>query len=353
MKLLATLGSCFVVGLALFGCSKKEPAPEPAATSEPAAAASSAAAPAPEPTGPALKIAYSDWPGWVAWDIGIQKGWFKEAGVAVDFSWFEYVPSMDAFAAGQVDAVAMTNGDALVTGSTGAKSVAILLNDYSNGNDMVVAKPGIKSVKDLKGKKIGVEVGFVSHLLLLKALESAGLKESDVTLVNMPTDQTPQALGDGAVDAIVAWQPNSGQALKALPGSKAIYTSANAPGIIYDVLAVSPKSLAARRADWKKVVKVWFRIADYVSDPKNSAEVTKIMGARVGLSGPEYAGLMKGTYFLGKEGNLKHFKKGKDLTSVFYSNTVVDKFNLDFEVYGTSEDLPLYLDPSLVMELAK
>ena len=188
---------------------------------------------------------------------------------------------------------------------------------------------------------------------MLKALQSAGLKESDVTLVNTPTDQTPQALGGGAVDAIAAWQPNSGQALKALPGSKAIYSSANAPGLIYDVLAVSPASLAAHRAEWKKVVKVWFRIADYVNDPKNAAEVSKIMGARVGLSGPEYAKLLKGTFILGKEGNLKHFKKGTDLSSVYGSNKVVDKFNLDYKVYKTTQGATSYLDPSLVAEVAK
>ena len=50
-----------------------------------------------------LKIAYSDWPGWVAWEIGVQKGWFKEAGVDVEFLWFDYVPSMDAYVAGKVD----------------------------------------------------------------------------------------------------------------------------------------------------------------------------------------------------------------------------------------------------------
>src|ERR1051325_558833 len=109
-------------------------------------------APAAAPAGPAksakgalppLKIAFSDWPGWTAFEIGIQKGWFKEAGVDVDFSWFEYTPSMDAFAAGKVDAVMMTVGDALVTGAPGARSVGILITDYSNGNDMNVAKKGI------------------------------------------------------------------------------------------------------------------------------------------------------------------------------------------------------------------
>ena len=111
-------------------------------------------------SGEVLRIAYSDWPGWVAWEIGIQKGFFKDEGVDVDFTWLDYVPSMDSFAAGKVDAVCMTNGDALVTGATGKKGIGILINDYSNGNDMVVARQGIDSVAALKGKKIGVEVGF-------------------------------------------------------------------------------------------------------------------------------------------------------------------------------------------------
>jgi NitT/TauT family transport system substrate-binding protein len=190
-----------------------------------------------------LKIAYSDWPGWIAWEIGVQKGWFKEAGVDIDFMWFDYVPSMDAYVAGKVDAVCMTNGDALVTGATGKPSVGIIINDFSNGNDMIVAAPGIDSVKDLKGKKVGLEEGFVSHLLLLTGLEKNGLTADDVTIVNTPTNETPQVLASKAVDAIGAWQPNSGQALKSLPGSKPVFTSADAPGIIYDLLYVSPESL--------------------------------------------------------------------------------------------------------------
>src|SRR5450755_440611 len=100
-----------------------------------------------------LTIGYSDWPGWVAWQVAIDKGWFKEAGVDVKFEWFDYSASMDAYAAGKLDAVLMTNGDALVTGAGGARSSMILITDYSAGNDMIVAKPGIKSMADLKGKK--------------------------------------------------------------------------------------------------------------------------------------------------------------------------------------------------------
>jgi ABC-type nitrate/sulfonate/bicarbonate transport system substrate-binding protein len=103
-----------------------------------------------------LTIGYSDWPGRVAWQVAIDKGCFKEAGVDVTFQWFDYSASMDAFAAGKIDGNLMTNGDTLVTGAGGGKGIMIMLTDYSNGNDIIVGKPGTKTLKDLKGKKIGI-----------------------------------------------------------------------------------------------------------------------------------------------------------------------------------------------------
>ena len=195
MKRRSLLGWGLSTTLGLAGCKTKEPKPsEPTTTAHTSASTLTASGP--------LRLAYSDWPGWVAWDIALEKGWFKEAGVEVAFSWLEYVPSMEAFSEGKADAVCMTNGDALVAGSSGAKSVGILLNDYSNGNDMVVARPGIKSLSELKGKKVAVEVGFVDHLLLMEGLKSVGLSESDVDILNTKTQDTPAALQAGSVSAI-------------------------------------------------------------------------------------------------------------------------------------------------------
>lgn len=294
-----------------------------------------------------LKIGYSDWPGWVAWEVAIEKQWFDEAGVEVQFEWFDYVASMDAFAAGQLDAVAMTNGDALVTGATGAKNVMILINDYSNGNDMVVAKPGIDSIKALKGKQVGVEIGFVGHLLLLNALKDNGMSESDVELVNVPTNETPQVLASGDVDAIVAWQPNSGMALSMVPGSKRIYSSADEPGLIYDVLAVSPQSLAANRDAWKKVIDVWYRVVDYLNDPKTREDAIAIMASRVGLSPDEYKKFVGGTKILSKAEAEQFFAKGDDFTSLYGSSKIADEFNVDNQVYDEAQDIEAYIDGSL------
>ncbi len=294
-----------------------------------------------------LTIGYSDWPGWVAFQVAIEKGWLKEAGLDVNFQWFDYSASLDAFAAGKLDANLMTNGDALVTGAGGGKSVMIMLTDYSDGNDMIVGKPGIKSVQDLKGKKIGIEVGLVEHLLLLHGLQAAGLKESDVTLVNAKTNETPQVFASGQVDAIGAWQPVSGEALKAIPGSQSIYTSAKAPGLIYDVLAVSPASLSAHREEWGKLIKVWDRVVHYIQDPKTQDDAVKIMAARSGLEPAAYKPLLAGTHLLDVADGAKVFKKAEGLGSLYGSSKVVDDFNVKNAVYKEAQDVDGYIDPSL------
>jgi NitT/TauT family transport system substrate-binding protein len=308
----------------------------------PAAAAMTLSAQAAQP----LKIGYSDWPGWVAWQVAIDKNWFKEAGVPVTFEWFDYSASMDAFAAGKIDAVTMTNGDALVTGSAGGKSVMVMLTDYSNGNDMIIGKPGVRSIKALKGKKVAVEMGFVEHLLLLNGLKKAGMKESDVTLVNAKTNEMPQMLASGDVDAIGAWQPIAGQTMKSVPGAKPIYTSADEPGLIYDVLAVNPTSAKQRRADWIKVVKVWDRVVKYINDPKTQPDAVKIMAARVGVTPEIYLPLLKGTKLLSLDEAKKIYVKGDGFKTLYGSSKIADEFNVANDVYKTPQDLNSYLDAS-------
>ena len=299
-----------------------------------------------------LKIAYSDWPGWVAWEIGIKKGWFKEAGVEVEFEWYDYVASMDAYVAGSADAVCMTNGDALVTGATGKPSVCIIMNDISNGNDMIVAAPGIKTIKDLKGKKVGVEEGFVCHLLLLKGLKDNGMSADDVEIVNTPTNETAQVLKSGAVSAIGAWQPNSGQALKAVSGSSPVFTSADAPGIIYDGLFVSAESLEKNKEEWAKVVTVWYKIVDFMKDEDNVDEALAILSKRVNLKPEEYEPFLEGTYILTLEEALKRWEDAEGLGSIYGSTKYVDAFNLEFEVYEKAQDAAKYLDPSFTKAYA-
>jgi NitT/TauT family transport system substrate-binding protein len=298
-----------------------------------------------------LRIAYSDWPGWVAFDIGVKKGWFAEAGVKVELVWMDYLKSMEAYATSKVDAVTMTNGDMLVTGAQGGRSKAILVTDFSNGNDMIVAGPGINSLADLKGKKVGLEVGLVEHLLLLKGLEKYGVDPATVEIVNTPTDQTPEALAAGTVAAIGAWQPHSGRALSLVKGSKPIWTSADSPGLIYDLLCVNPQSLIERREDWKKVVKVWHRISDYIANRKTLPDAIDIMAARTEMGRVDYLPLMAGAFILSPDEAYRRFSGTVGLDSLIGSTRVADDFNVANKIYEKPRPVESYFDISLIQEV--
>jgi NitT/TauT family transport system substrate-binding protein len=300
------------------------------------------------PAAPAsLRLGYSDWPGWIAWQVAIDKGWLAQAGLDVKFEWFDYSASMEAFSAGKIDGDCVTNGDALVLGAGGTRNIMIMLTDYSNGNDMIVARPGIKTLNDLKGRKIGIEIGLVEHLLLLDGLKRVGLSPNDVTLVNSKTNETPQILASGQVDAIGAWQPNSGLAMKAVPGARPVYTSAQAPGLIYDVLIVSPSILAQHRAEFSKLIQVWEHVVSYINDPKTRDDAVQIMAARVGLAPAQYQSLLAGTHLINIAEAKKVFGRGPGLESLYGSSQNADDFNVHNAVYKQPQKIDSYIDPAL------
>jgi NitT/TauT family transport system substrate-binding protein len=134
-----------------------------------------------------------------------------------------------------------------------------------------------------------------------------------------------------------------------LPGSKAIATSKDAPGLIYDMYVASPSSYANRKADWEKVVKVWYRVVDFVNNPKTQPEALSIMSARVGLTAEEYAPLLKGTKILSLDESKAAFKKADGLSSIYGSSKVADDFNLKYGVYNESQSPDSYIDPSITL----
>jgi NitT/TauT family transport system substrate-binding protein len=294
-----------------------------------------------------LRLGYSDWPGWVAWQVAIDKGWLAQAGLDVQFQWFDYSASMDAFVAGQLDGDLVTNGDALVMNASGTRNVMILVTDYSDGNDMIVARPEIHSLRDLRGRKVGLEIGLVEHLLLLDGLRRAGMTQNDVVLVNAKTNETPQVLASGQVAAIGAWQPNSGEAMRAVPGAHPIFTSAQAPGLIYDVLAVSPQSLAIHRDDYLRLIGVWNRVVHYIVDPATQADAIRIMAMRVGLTSAQYRSLIAGTHLLDSHAGKQVFMPGAGLGSLYGSSQNADDFNVRNGVYRQPQRIAADIDPAL------
>jgi len=180
------------------------------------------------------------------------------------------------------------------------------------------------------------------------------MTEDDVKLENIETNKTPQALSSGGVDAIGAWYPISGETLAKVAGSKPLYTSEKAPGLIYDALQVSPESMLTRREDWKKVVGVWFQCLNYLNDPSTHQDAVRIMTKRIGNVKPEdLEKNLKGTKLLDLQANLKAMEKGDTLESVYGSiknaNAFYQKHLKDYK----SQNANKYVDSSIVRELAE
>ena len=122
-------------------------------------------------SGEPIKLGFSAWPGWFPWQVAEEQGIFKKAGVNVELVWFEgYLDSINALAAGQLDANSQTLNDTLASVAAGADQRIVLVNDNSTGNDQIIVRDGITSIADLKGKKIGIEAGVVDHFLLALGL---------------------------------------------------------------------------------------------------------------------------------------------------------------------------------------
>jgi NitT/TauT family transport system substrate-binding protein len=136
-----------------------------------------------------------------------------------------------------------------------------------------------------------------------------------------------------------------------VPGSKPIYTSADAPGLIYDVLTVSPQSLAMHRTEWEKVIKVWYRVVDYFYDPKTRDDAIKIMASRVGVTPAEYKTFVNGTKILKLDEAKKAFAKGDGFSSIYGSSKISDDFNVTNKVYKKPQDVDSYIDPSLTEKM--
>jgi NitT/TauT family transport system substrate-binding protein len=335
----AFLSSAIVSAILLSGCDNTAKIPEPKAKAEGSV------------NSKAITIGYSDWPGFVAWQVAIEKGWLKEAGVNADFKWFDYSASLSAFAANQLDAVMVTNGDNLVTGSGGTKGVMIMATDYSSGNDVIIAKNGINSIKDLKGKTIATEKGLVDHLLLSTALDDAKISLKDVKLVNTMTNELPQVFATGDIDAIAVWQPVANQALSSVAGAKVIFTSQDKPGLIYDTLTVNPSHLEANKEQWKKIIQVWDKTVKYINDPATRADAAAIMSKRVGVDAKVYEQFINGTHLLDLEANKKVFSKGTGFDSIYGSSYHVNKFNVSNGIYTTEMNVDNVIVPTLVEEL--
>lgn len=302
-------------------------------------------------TGEPIVIGYSNWAGWWPWAIAEKEGLFAKNGANVQLKWFDgYLASMEAFAAGQLDGNCQTLNDTIsFAGSAVNGEVAVLVNDNSAGNDKIIVTKDINKIEDLKGKKVAVEEGVVDDFLLTLALESKGMKRSDVEIVNLETGAAAAAFASGKTDAVGAFPPFWLTALKR-EGSKELISSKEFPGAIPDLLAVSQKLIDEQPDQVQALVNTWFDILDFME--KNPDKADQIMAARADVTVEELQQLKEGTKIFTIEENLEAFSEGDSMKHMPFAAPKMSKFMLDVGFIESEPDLSKIFDDSFVKAYA-
>lgn len=304
----------------------------------------------PRPAAAEVKVGVSDWPGWVAWYVAEQKGFFKKHGASVKLVWFaNYTDSIAALSSGQLDANSQTWSDTLGPLAKGLPLKAILVNDNSAGNDAVVVSPKIKSMKDLKGKTVALEEFSVSHFVLVTALAKNGMKPSDVKITNLSAGDAAAAFMAGRVDAAVVWNPWIHQ-IEASGKGRAVFTSKDMPGLIPDLLVAQDKAIKSKRKELVGIVKAWFDTVAFISAKPD--EAAQIMSKVVSLKPDEYKVLLPGTKFFDAAANTAALD-GKSPQSLVTVAPDIAAFLLAHKLIDGKPDAIKGVDASLLAEALK
>ena len=293
-----------------------------------------------------VRVGYSAWPGWIPLKVTEDKGLFKSEGVPVNLQWFDgYLDSINALNAGQLDCNSQTLGDTISSIAGGADLQVVLTNDYSTGNDQIIAAPGINSVADLKGKRVAAEEGTVDHYLLLLGLKKAGLSANDITFVPLETGAAAAAFVAGKVDAVGVFAPFTTQALKR-PGSTTLFSSKDFPGAISDHLVCRKEFVANNPEKVQKLVNTWFATLKEIK--ANPGPSLAIMAARAGVTEPEYEAYNAGTTILTLEQNKQAFKPGDTMQSLPFAAKEIGLFLQEVGLAQTDPPLEGVLQPQFV-----
>lgn len=295
-----------------------------------------------------ITLGYSAWPGWFPLALAEEQGIFDEVGLDVDLRFFaDYIASLDAMAAGELDGNTQTLNDTMFAVAAGDEQVIVTNNDNSTGNDQIICDESVQSVEQLEGKTVAAAPGVVDHFLLLQGLKEVGLTEADIDFRGVPTDAAAAGFAGGEFDCVGVFAPFTVTAMER-PGAHVLFTSADHPGTISDHIVVSAELVAERPEVVQKLVDAWYLTLEWME--ANPDEALTALAATAETSEEDYQSFADGTTLFTAEEALASFEDGDDTTSLLYTARLINPFLVESGL--TEEEAPLegLLDASFTQD---
>ncbi|MDI6104312.1 ABC transporter substrate-binding protein [Actinoplanes sp. NEAU-A12] len=289
-RLLAVLGSV-LVGFGLAACNSDVPS------------SSGDANPA------RVSMGTQAWIGYGPWHIVKEKGFDKNHGIDLDLVNFNTDADLSsAFAAGRLQAGNAATNTVAQFLKAGQPRTIVLFEDTSRTADAILARPDIRSVADLRGKKVAFEEGTTSDILLRHALSTAGLGMDDIKVVPTPASDAGSALISGGVDAAVTYEPYISALRRQDSEVAPIFTAGDKPGLISDTLTVNTEWAKKNPAVVSDLLLAWNDAVMYYREHKQEAQAIIAKGVGVDVAdlttsfdGVDFYDLQQSNTYLTKE----------------------------------------------------
>lgn len=245
--------------------------------------------------------------------------YLKEYGLKVRFHKNDdLINAMNAWIAGDYDVLVQT-ADAFPLYTSpddiwALKPQAFMQIDWSRGGDVIIAKRGINSINDLKGKRVAVPEPSPSQTLLITALEAAGLSYTDIQVV---ASQDPivaaQTFKAPNVDAAVVWSPFHLEAIREVAGSKVLISTNEQSHIIADIMFAKEEYIQKNRDKINAFYEGWMKgVAELRTTPSNQEKAALILAEFLEFPVDDAKGAMADVYWAGHGDNVNFFGLNPD-----------------------------------------
>lgn len=264
------------------------------------------------------------WPGYIGLYVAKAKGFFLEQGLDVDVIPYQSTTQLSQdYINGKLQGRGNVTLEAVNENAAGFDHKIILVVDYSNGSNAIVANKKVKTIKGLAGKKIGYEKDSTEEFFVASALAKSKMSNNSLNVKQANPEESRKLLLNGTIDAAVIHEPFLSETLID-PNMHVIFNSSNVPGLIMDTITFRTDFLDQQPETIKAFLSAYFKAIQYVKEHPQAAY--SILAKAYSLNQDVVKKQMKGLFLLNKKDNETAFSNYQGYWSIYNNLKTIDDY---------------------------